>query len=121
MTEDSYHSKRIKDKISKYWMRGREYYRVVPKPDTPAQKEIARKWNFDEVYLGKPVSGEKPALYIPRGHERAEELAQRRSKENNMRIEVSWTFGPYGLKTVDQFGEDSWMFYKLYDNGIVIS
>lgn len=100
MPTETYLQRQIKEKITKKWNddRGREYYWVKPIQD--------------EVYLGKPYN----FLHSPRGHERAEDLAKRRSKENNIRVEVYWTSGPYGKN--DRRELSNWRLYKIYENGM---
>ncbi len=119
MGKDSYLSKKVKEKIKSVEHRGREYYRVVPKPDTSVQKDIASNWNFEEVYLG----GNYSPVYSPRGHPKKipEQHAVRRSKLGQMRVEVHWTSGMHGKTKVIQFDEESWIFYKVYENGIEVS
>ncbi len=118
MGVESYLSKKVKEKIKSVEHRGREYYRVVPKPNTSAQKEIASEWNFEDVYLGDDDSPE----HSPRGHPKKipEQHAERRSKLGQMRVEVHWTSGMHGKTKVIQFDEDTWIFYKAYENGIEV-
>ncbi len=91
MGEESYLSKKVKEKIKSFEHRGREYYRVVPKPDTSAQKEMASKWNYEDVYLGDNYNPK----HSPQGHPKKipEQHAERRSKLGQMQVEVHWFIG----------------------------
>ncbi len=102
MPKETYPQRKIKEKIAKKWNddRGREYYWVKPVQD--------------EVYHGEPYN----SLYSPKGHERAEDLAKRRSKENSMRVEIYWTSGPYGKNNRHKLS--NWRLYKVYENGTEI-
>ena len=99
MSKKPYLQSQIEEKVSRKYFddRGREYYWVKP--------------ISDEVYHGKPYDSK----YSPKGHERAEDLAKKRSQIDNTKVEVLWTSGPWGLRY--HYELSNWRSYKTYTNG----